>query len=67
MRELVDVCARFALTDAMYEKEKPFMLLDDPFANLDDVNLAEAMSLLRSLAKERQIIYFSCSNSRNNM
>lgn len=67
LRELVDVCARFALTDAMYEKEKPFMLLDDPFANLDDVNLAEAMSLLRSLAKERQIIYFSCSNSRNNI
>lgn len=31
---------RFALVDAMYPGEKPFLILDDPFVNLDDEKLA---------------------------
>lgn len=32
----VMLCMRLALVDALFQKEQPFLLLDDPFVNLDD-------------------------------
>ncbi|MBQ7466811.1 MAG: hypothetical protein IJS74_01930 [Clostridia bacterium] len=61
---VVDLCIRFALVDALFEKEKPFLILDDPFVNLDEEKLASAMKLLKDVAKEYQIIYLVCHNSR---
>ena len=63
--DLLMLCMRLALVDALYQKEKPFLILDDPFVNLDDQRTAEALSLLRELSQERQILYLICNSSRN--
>ena len=36
------------------------MLLDDPFANYDDLRLARAMTLLNHIADDNQILLFTC-------
>jgi len=36
------------------------MLLDDPFANYDDVRLRAALVLLREIGREYQILLFTC-------
>lgn len=48
----------------MYKEEKPFLIFDDPFVNLDDNNIKGAMKLLDEIAKNYQVIYFTCSESR---
>ena len=63
--DLVMLCMRFALVDALFTGEKPFVILDDPFVNLDDRHTAEALALLNNLAKERQILYLVCNTSRS--
>ena len=64
IRDLYNLSLRFALIDSLYENEEPFVILDDPFVSLDDEKSAKALELLREFAKERQIIYFTCSKSR---
>ena len=62
--DLVMLCMRFALVDALFTGEKPVVILDDPFVNLDDRHTEEALALLKELAKERQILYLTCNSSR---
>lgn len=63
-RDLLGVCLRAAFADAMYDGEKPFLILDDSFVNLDDDKLAGAAELMRLLSQNYQVIYFTCSSSR---
>ena len=64
-RDLLQFCARLALTAAMFEEgEKPFLLLDDPFVNLDETHFASVRSLLDKLSEEFQILYFVCHPDR---
>lgn len=63
-QDLVGICMRMALVEAMYKDEKPFLLFDDPFVNMDDNNIKGAMKLLDEIAKDYQVIYFTCSASR---
>ena len=65
MQDLYNLATRLGLVDALYEKEKPFILLDDPFTAFDDKKTAAAIKLLKEFAKERQIIYFTCAKSRS--
>lgn len=62
--DLVLLCMRLALVDALFREAKPFVILDDPFVNLDDGALARALALLEELGRERQIVYLTCSLSR---
>lgn len=64
-RDLFNLAARLALVDSLYEKESPFILLDDPFTAFDDKRTAAALKLLGELSRERQIIYFTCAKSRS--
>ncbi|MBR2343567.1 MAG: AAA family ATPase [Clostridia bacterium] len=64
-RDMYALCMRLALSDSLYEGELPPLILDDPFAAFDDGRFAAARALLKKLAKERQIIYFTCSKSRD--
>lgn len=64
LREFAGICTRLALVDAMYEEEKPFLVMDDPFVNLDEGKLTRARDLLEELSREYQIIYFTCHGSR---
>ena len=63
-QDMVGLCRRMAMVDAMYGKEKPFLILDDPFVNLDESRLEGAKEFLNRLAETYQIIYFSCHESR---
>lgn len=58
------LCLRLALTDCVFPREKPFLILDDPFTALDKENMAGAGRALRELSKSVQIIYFTCHESR---
>ena len=64
-RDLFNLAARLALVDSLYEKEKPFIILDDPFTAFDDGKTKAALKLLDRFAKERQVIYFTCSKARS--
>lgn len=65
MRDLVNLCMRMALIDAMYKGEKPFIILDDTFVNLDDRRVDGGIRFLEEVSKDYQILYFTCHNSRN--
>lgn len=62
--DLVLLGMRFALVDALFAGEKPIVILDDPFVNLDDQRMKQALNLLEELAQDRQILYLTCSSSR---
>ena len=64
-QDLIGVCMRLALIDAMYEEEKPFLILDDPFVNLDRKKVEAGNELLQKVAEEYQVIYFTCHDSRS--
>ena len=34
-KDIIGLCMRFALVDALFAEEQPFLVLDDPFVNLD--------------------------------
>jgi len=63
-QELLNVCIRLALVDNLYKIDKPAIILDDPFANLDDDKLNNAKDLLNKISSEYQVIYLVCHSSR---
>lgn len=66
-RDLAGICLRTALADAMYPPgrgERPPLILDDPFTNLDDKKMKGAMCFLREMGSNYQILYFTCSSAR---
>ena len=64
-QDLVGICRRMSLIDAMYPAEQPLIIFDDPFANLDQAKLQGGLRLLQELGKNHQIIYLTCHPSRN--
>lgn len=63
-QDILDVCLRMALVDTVFETEQPFIVMDDPFVNLDQTKLGRALMLLALLSGGKQIIYFTCHPSR---
>ncbi len=63
-QDLAAFCARLSLVDAIFQKETPFLVLDDPFVNLDDTHYARAFDLLKQLSERFQILYSVCSTAR---
>lgn len=63
-KELYALATRFALTDALYDGNSPFVILDDPFCHFDDKKCAAALKAISSISKEKQIIYLTCSEAR---
>ena len=62
--DLISLCRRMAMIDAMYPEEKPFLVLDDPFSNLDDERVKGGLRFLHSASLEYQILYLTCHESR---
>ncbi len=58
------LCMRLALIDALFEQEKPFLILDDPFVNFDDARMHRALEMLHKLAEKQQVLYLLCNSSR---
>ncbi len=63
-KDLIGICTRFALVDALFENEIPFIILDDPFVNLDGEKLSRALDMIGEISKKYQILYFVCHESR---
>jgi DNA repair exonuclease SbcCD ATPase subunit len=63
-QDLIGLCRRMSMIEAMYGGEKPFLVLDDPFVNLDGERLERALAFLKKASAEYQILYFSCHESR---
>lgn len=63
-RSICVFCFRMALIGNMYPDEKPFLIMDDPFVNLDGVHLEKIKEVLKELSGDFQIIYFTCHKSR---
>ncbi len=64
LRDLVQLCARFALVDTLYEDERPPIILDDVMNNLDDRNFERMMRCVKRLSEKGQVIYLTCHSSR---
>jgi DNA repair exonuclease SbcCD ATPase subunit len=64
LRGLWDFCIRLALADCMFTGEKPLLVLDDPFTDLDDRKTELGKKLLKTLSKDRQIVYCTCKQER---
>ncbi len=63
-KDLIGICMRMALIDSMYPQEKPFVIFDDPFVNLDNDRTQGGIDLLKTIGREYQVIYFTCHDSR---
>lgn len=63
-RAVVAFCFRLALADNIFGDDQPFIVMDDPFSDLDEEHLKRAAKLVEKLALGRQIIYFCCHESR---
>ncbi len=59
-QDLIGVCLRIALVEAMYTSEKPMLVLDDPFVNFDEEKTIGSRRLLDELSKHYQVLYFTC-------
>lgn len=64
MRDLIALCERMALLDTMFEGERPILVLDDPFTNMDDDTVARALALLHAVSDRYQLLYLTCHTGR---
>ena len=63
-QDLYALAARLAIIDSLYDKELPFIILDDPFAYFDKEKLSKALSLIKSISLSKQVVYLTCSEER---
>lgn len=59
------LCLRLALIENIFKDEKPFVIMDDPFINLDKENMQNTAKAVKEFGKNVQIIYFCCHESRS--
>jgi len=61
-QDLVQIAERLAIVDVLFGQnerdEMPFLVLDDPFVNLDSGKQKRAIELLEKLSEKWQMIYF---------
>ena len=63
-RAVCSLCFRLAMTDNMFAGETPFVIMDDPFVDLDNAHMESAAKAIRLLSRDRQIVYLCCHDSR---
>lgn len=63
-KTILNIALRFAIIDQLYKENDIFIILDDPLVYLDENNLEKAKKVIEEIAKEKQIIYFTCHNTR---
>lgn len=67
LKNMFDICKRFAIIDVLFKDEKPFIILDDPFSNLDKEKITSSLKVLNKIQKDYQILYLVCHDSRANI
>jgi len=64
----VYLAARLAILGLIAIEEKPPLILDDTFVSFDDMGRKErAFKILESIAKDYQVLYFTCHDSPKNL
>lgn len=64
--DIMYIAVRLAVCElALPEGEPCPLIIDDALVNLDETRLEQAMALLREIAKERQVILFTCRRPGN--
>lgn len=61
LQDLCRLSLKLAIFDAMFPEKNGLLFLDDPFCHFDDEKGKKGLELLKKLAEDRQILYFSCS------
>lgn len=64
-QQLVNFSLRLGLIDSLFDKEKPFIIIDDAFCPLDEENFELCKKLLKEISKSLQIIYLTPHRSRS--
>lgn len=64
LQDLCRLSLKLAIFDAMFPEKNGLLFLDDPFCHFDDEKGKKGLELLKKLAEDRQILYFSCSLAR---
>ena len=62
--DAIGISMRLALLDVMYEKDKPVLILDDPFSGMDEKRLSGTKRLMEAISDRYQVIYMTCHDSR---
>ncbi len=60
LQDIISFCQRISLINKIYKKERPFIILDDTFVNLDDNMMQCAKEVTKQLSKNYQILYICC-------
>lgn len=61
-QDQIYLASRLRLLQLVAGQSKPPLILDDPFSNFDNIRLAEVMDVCCQIAKEYQIILFTCTD-----
>lgn len=64
IRDIIYLCARFALIDALFENDRPCVVIDDVMNNMDEDKFEKAMKMTEDFARKNQVIYLTCNASR---
>ena len=67
IKEITLLCFRIALSELLYGKDIPLLIVDDAFVNFDEQNFQRATQLLKQLSATTQVIYFTCHNRTGNL
>lgn len=67
IREITLLCFRVAISQLIYGKDIPLLIVDDAFVNFDEQNFGRATQLLKQLSQSTQVIYFTCHNRTGNL
>ena len=59
--DLVYLTARLGLVRLVTGDRRPPLIFDDPFVTLDDARAARALTLLKGITTDFQVIYLTCS------
>lgn len=60
-KDIISLCQRLILIRKIFKGERPVIILDDIFVNLDDKMLKLAKDLIKSISAQYQIIYICCN------
>lgn len=60
-KDIISLCQRLILIRKIFKGERPFIILDDIFVNLDDKMLKLAKDLIKSISQQYQIVYICCN------
>lgn len=60
IKDILSFCMRVYFIKEIYKEEKPIIILDDTFVNLDDENMKKVGEIVNKLAQEYQILYLYC-------